>query len=187
MPGVPTSNKNHRAFASVNDIRRAFHEHRPELEWLAYFITGDRAMAAGCVTGACNFSESHHSVFTEWLLTWARHATIRAAIETQHDRIKQVSTGYDHTTLCQPRHEPLTEETLEVLVQQSDALIATLDVVSRTALVICGVQKDSIADAALMLGVSRAVASAAYSAALDFVEVFRCEHLAHESSVAMWN
>jgi len=186
MAGPQINNKNQRAFASVNDIRAVFHEHRAELEWLAYLITGDRAIAAACVTDACASSESPNSVFAEWLLTWARHTTIRSAIDTQHDRIKQVSVNYDHNAV-QPQQEALTGEVLELVVHRSGVLISKLDVVSRTALVICGVQKSSIADAALMLGVSRTVASAAYSAALDFLEVLRCEHLEHESGAAMWN
>jgi len=188
MTGVTTSNKSHRTFASVNDIRKVFHEHRVELEWLAYFITGDRVITATCVIDACALTESHHSVFVEWLLSWARHATLRSAIETQNDRVKRVSARYNHTTLIQPLHDPLTAEELQVVVQQSDVLIPRLDVVARTVLVICGVQKSSIADAALMLGISKAVASAAYSAALDCLEVVRCELIAQGSSnEVMWN
>lgn len=178
---------NQRAFASVNDIRRVFREHRAELEWLAYFITGNRAIAQACVTDACTASESRNSMFAEWLMTWARHATIRSAIDTQHERIRQISASYEHAAVVQPRHEPLTEEMLDVLAQHSDVLGSRLDVVSRTALVICGVQKNSIADAALMIGVSRAVASAAYCAAFDCMEAIRCEHVAQESGAALWN
>jgi len=180
MTDVLMSHKNQRAFASVNDIHRAFHEHRAEIEWLAYFITGDRTISAVCVAVARASSEAHNSVFVQQLLNWARHATVLAAIDTQRDRIKQVSGKYGHSASIHPGHEPLTGETLELLVQQSDVLIARLDVVSRTALIICGVQKDSIAEAAVMLGVSRTVASAAYSAALDCVEVICYEQMAHE-------
>lgn len=181
MAAAQINSNNRRTFATVSEIRDVFHEHRSELEWLAYFITGDKAIAAACVTEACELSESHRSVFTEWLLTWARHATTRSAIDTQHARIKQVCARYDGTTLSQPRQQPLTEETLEVLTRNSEFLVAKLDVVARSVLVISGMQKHSIADAALMLGVSRAVASAAYRVALDFLEVIRCELIAQES------
>lgn len=186
MARFNSGNNNQRAFASVNDIHRVFHEHRAELEWLAYFITGNRAIAQACVTDACTSSGSRNGVFAEWLMSWARHTTIRSAIDTQHERIKQISAGYEHAVV-QPRHEPLTEEMLDALAQHSDALAARLNVVSRAALVICGVQKNSIADAALMIGVSRAVASAAYCAAFDCLEAIRCEHLAQESGATMWN
>ena len=188
MAAAQIKSNNRRTFASVSEIREVFHEHRSELEWLAYFITGDQAIAAACVTEACASSESHRSVFTEWLLTWARHATTRSAIETQHARIKQVCAKYDGVSMSQPRHEPLTEDVLEVVIRNSDAFIARLDVIARTALVISGMQKNSIADAALMLGVSRAVASAAYNVALDCLEVVRCELIAQESDHAVaWN
>jgi len=187
MARFDSGKNSQRAFASVNDIRRVFHEHRAELEWLAYFITGNRVIAQACVTDACTASESRNNVFAEWLLTWARHATIRSAIDTQHDRIKQISASYENTAVVQPRHEPLTDELLAVLAQNSDVLAGRLDVVSRAALLVCGVQKNSIADAALMLGVNRAVASTAYCAALNSLEAVRCEHLAEESGAAMRN
>jgi DNA-directed RNA polymerase specialized sigma24 family protein len=124
-------------------------------------------------------------VFSDWLLTWARHITIRSAIETQRNRIRQVSDRYDRITAVPSQHEPLIEETFEMVVRRSDVLVGRLDVVSRTALVICGIQKNSVADAALMLGISRAAASAAYSAALDCLEEIRFEHIGHESGGAV--
>ena len=53
------------AFASYEDVRNVFTECRIELEWLAYFITGDRDAAASCVVDAGGFSQSHHQVFED--------------------------------------------------------------------------------------------------------------------------
>ncbi|HVN20087.1 MAG TPA: hypothetical protein VMU05_14975 [Dongiaceae bacterium] len=185
MARVEISKNNYRAFATVNDIRGTFREHRVELEWLAYFITGDQTMAKECVSDACLLSEGHNGVFRQWLLTWARHATIRSAIETQHDRIKEAARKYDRTGFVQCTREPLKQDAIETLVRCSDSFIARLDVLSRTALVICGIQNSPIADAALMLGISRSVASAAYCGALDCLEAVPCEHLTKQNETQL--
>jgi len=175
--GTDSSTNRRKAFASVRHIRGVFHEHQAELEWLAYFITGDREIAAACVTDACALSESHNNVFQEWVARWARYATIRSAIQTQRARIKQLFPKYDHHDVCSRHYEPLPRKRLELLVTESEVLVVRLDVLSRAALVICGIEGNSIADAALLLGISKANAQAAYRAALDAVDVIRCEHL----------
>jgi DNA-directed RNA polymerase specialized sigma24 family protein len=175
----------HREFASASDIRDVFHEHRAELEWLAYFITGDRAVAEACVTEACALSESHNSVFVEWLLTWARHATVRSAIEAQRERIKQLTVVYNHPGFIRQVHEPLSNDWVESVVEESDALIAKLDVVCRAALVICGIHGKSVADAALMLGICKGGVQVAYRKALDDLEVTRYAHFSHQNVIAV--
>ena len=47
-------------FASYQEVRDVFREFRGELEWLAYFITGDENVAAACVEDACGFSVPHN-------------------------------------------------------------------------------------------------------------------------------
>ena len=71
-----------------------FREFRGQLEWLAYFITGDEDVAAACVVDACGVSQSHNQVFEEWLLHWARYATIRSTIDAMRSRIQQLSHNY---------------------------------------------------------------------------------------------
>lgn len=171
---------NHREFASANDIRKVFHEHRVELQWLAYFITGDRAVAEACITDACALSESRSSVFVEWLLTWARHASVHSAIETQRERIKQLTVLYNQPAFIRQVHESLSKDWVELVIEDSDALIVKLDVVCRSALVICGIQGKSVADAAVMLGICKGGVQAAYRKALDGLEATRYARVVHE-------
>ena len=163
-------NTNQRSMASGNDIRRVFHDNRAELEWMAYFITGDRVLATTCVTEACTFSETHASVFTEWLLTWAGHATVRCAIDVQRERIRQIAAHYSQPSFIRQVYEPLSGELLDLVIEETDTLLARLDVVCRATLVICGVQGKSIADAALILGISLGGVQAAYRTAGNCVE-----------------
>jgi len=176
------------SLASADDIREVFRENDAELQWIGYFITGDSEAAAACVANACNLSESRNGVFPEWLLTWARYATIRCAIDSERERVKKASSNY-----CQPRfirqvHEPLSGEALEFVITESDTLIGRLDVVCRITLVICGVYGKSVADAALMLGISVGGAQAACSAAMNVVEAARHQHAMRDNlSPLLWN
>ena len=69
--------------------------------------------------------------------------------------------------VCTRRHEPLSADLLELFVEESDILVSRLDVISRAVLVICGIEKHSVRDAALLLGVSSACVRAAYCAGLQ--------------------
>jgi DNA-directed RNA polymerase specialized sigma24 family protein len=174
---LSTSTEGRSAFASYEEVRKVFREFRGELEWLAYFITGDEDVAAACVVNACGLSQSHHPVFEEWLLHWARYATIRSTIDAVRSRIQQLSRRYDQPACVHGRHEPLSADLLELFVEESDILVSRLDVISRAVLVICGIEKHSIRDAALLLGVSSACVRAAYCVGLQSLDVLQWEQL----------
>ncbi len=175
-------------FATTNDVRGFFYQHRTELEWLAHFVTADRAVAEACVTDACASSESAARIFKEWLPKWARYATIRSAVQTQHSWIKRLAPKYERNACVHRSHEPLSRDSLQFVVEESCLLVRRLDVVCRTALVMCGIEGNSVADAAVMLGITRSSAQAAYCAALDVVEVLRCQYVVFEcGEIAMTN
>ena len=50
-----------------------------------------------------------------------------------------------------------------------------LDVLCRFVLILCGVEKSSSGEAALLLGISKNAVEAAYCAALESLEVIRCQ------------
>ena len=170
-------------FASYEDVRSVFREFRGQLEWLAYFITGDEDVAAACVEDACGLSQLHNQVFEEWLLHWARYATIRSTIDAVRSRIQQLSRRYDQPACVHGRHEPLSADLLELFVEESDILVSRLDVISRAALVICGIEKHSIREAALFLGVSSACVRAAYCAGLQSLDVLQLETVERKQRV----
>lgn len=188
MANANTNGSKRSAMATPDDIRELFRRHRTELEWLARFITADPAMAQACVTDACASSELATSVFKEWLLNWARYSTIRSAVQTQRTLVKRLAPKYERNACVHRSHEPLSKESLEFVVEESCLLMNRLDALSRITLVTCGVEGNSVADVAVMLGISRASAQTAYCSALDSVEVLRCQCLAvQRGDLAMSN
>jgi DNA-directed RNA polymerase specialized sigma24 family protein len=185
----PHNHENSREeFASASDVREFFHEHRTELQWLAHFISANRAVAEACVSEACALSESATNVFKEWLATWARYSTIRSAVQSQRSLIGHLAPKYQRSACRHSNHQPLSLEALELVVEESEVFISRLDVISRTALVMCGIEGHSLSDVAVMLGISRPSVQGAYCAALDWVEIVRCQCLASETgNAAMCN
>jgi hypothetical protein len=176
-----------RMLASASAVRQAFHEHRTELEWVAYFVTGNREIAAACVANACCLSECHYNIFEEWVLTWVRYSTIRSAAEMKREVIMLVARSYEHCPSIRKR-QPLEGELLEFLVDRPEFFIQKLDVISRCALVICGIQGNTVGEAAALLGITRSIAEAAYSAGINYLETTWLKLLgAKQNCSAMWN
>ncbi len=175
-----------RGLASPNAVRQAFHEHRIELEWMAYFVTGSRDIAAACVADACCLSETHTNVFEEWVPTWVRYSTIRSALEMKRDVIKQVARSYKNYPSVR-KCQLLEGELFEFLVDRSEFFIQKLDVISRCALVLCGIQGNTVDEAAALLGISRPIVQAGYSAGIDYLETTWLELLgAEQDCSAPW-
>ncbi len=179
-----TTFQNRSRFASQEHIQEIFSEFCLEFEWLAYFITGDHSTAAACVVDACSLSRSHNHLFAEWLLQWARYATIRSALHTQSARIWQLSVNYPQPTCVHDKHGLLSADLVELLVPESDRLLNQLDVISRAALLICGIEKHSVTEAAVMIGVSSVCIRAAYCAGLQALEVLECEQFSQDHEFA---
>lgn len=161
--------------AEAANVGNVFTRYREELEWLAHFLTCDRNVAAACVVDACALAESENPDLREWLLQWARVATIRSAVQIQQRRIAQLSSVYTKRPCMHGGHLALSTESVEIMVEESMVLTRTLDVLCRCVLVICGLEKRSTQEAAVMLGVDSSVAEAAYCAAVSFLEVFSDE------------
>ena len=181
---LSTRTENRSAFASYEDVRKVFRECRVELEWLAYFITGDQDAAVACVVDAGGLSESHHQVFDEWLSHWARYATIRLALRSQKTRIDRLSNGYPQPACVHEKHDLLSADLVELLMTEADVFVRRLDIISRAALVICGIEKHSVSEAALLLGVSSACVRAAYCKGLQSLDVLRREQFTQEHEYA---
>jgi DNA-directed RNA polymerase specialized sigma24 family protein len=181
---LSTRMENRLPFASCEDVHRVFKEFRAELEWLAYFITGDQDAAAACVVDAGGLSQSHHHVFEEWLLHWARYATIRLALRSQKPRIDQLSNSYAQSTCVHEKHDLLSADLVELLMIEAGTLVSRLDVISRAVLVICGIEKHSVSEAALLLGVSSACVRAAYCRGLQSLDVLRWEQFTRKHEYA---
>ena len=55
---------------------------------LAYLITGDEVQAEDSVIAAYDLAEQGKTPFREWLLEWAKCATVRSAIEARLAEIR---------------------------------------------------------------------------------------------------
>jgi len=153
--------------ASSHEIRSAFAEQRDYLYWIALLITGDSALADLAVVNASTLSANYSSVFRDWLIGWATYATVRAAVREIRDLISASASHYVDSSSEQSDGDVLSGDQIMSLrnVDPRD-IIAALDPLARSALVLRGIQHDSIADCALLLDMPRRIVTAAYCQAL---------------------
>lgn len=158
------------------DIRAAFADYRDELMWLALFLTGDKRRAETCVVDACALATTNNAVFRDWLLRWARRATIRSAIEMKRSCVAQVAAAYKPHACSHRKHVALSEQAIELLVAQSDVLVDQLDVLCRFVLIMRGLENYSARDSALLLGIGGDSLETVYCAALQSLEESTHQH-----------
>lgn len=160
--------------AGAEEIRTAFIENNQALTWLAEFLTGDEMIASACVIDACNLTQREYEIGQEWFWAWPRNATIHSALDIQRSRIAQLSPVYDDG-FCIHDHAPLSQEMIGFVASESDIVRHKLDVLCRFVLILCGVEQRPPCEAALLLGISKHAVDVAYCAALDSLEVIRCQ------------
>jgi len=163
--------------------RKIFTNYREELQWLATFLMADEKLAGVCVIDVCAIADSHSKGFDKWLFSWARLATIREAIQAEHPAIIEVASTNARRRCSHRGHPPLSLDSFEGLVEQSKGFAARLDVLSRFALVILGVEKQSADDAAAMLGVTPECVEGAYCAALRVIDRASLSNKQHLAAV----
>jgi DNA-directed RNA polymerase specialized sigma24 family protein len=160
---------------SRHEIKSAFAERRDYLYWISLVITGDDAIAEQAMLNANELSASWSGVFRDWLVGWANDVTVRAAVRAVHDLISASAKRYadssgktsDDDVLSDVSSGVLSDDQISSLRQVDPRdIIAALDPLARSALVLRGIQHASIADCALLLDVRRQIVAAAYSEAL---------------------
>ncbi|MGB2606280.1 MAG: hypothetical protein WBC78_21925, partial [Candidatus Sulfotelmatobacter sp.] len=103
-------------------------------------------------------------------------------------RIAQLSSAYMRSGCIQGGHTVLSSDWCDVLLEESSVVCARLDIFCRFALVICGPEKRSANEAALLLGVDPASVEGAYCAAIKCLEVISCEQFQRQNDfAAVWN
>jgi hypothetical protein len=157
------------SLASSHEIESAFVEQRDYLDWIALLITGDQALADQAVINASDLSASSSGVFRDWLIGWTKSATVRAAVREVHDFISAAASRYTDLSCEHPDFDVLSDDQIASLrhVDTRD-IIAALDPLARSALVLRGIQHFSIADCALLLDMPRQIVAAAYCQALHW-------------------
>ena len=161
--------------ASAEEIRTAFIENNQALTWLAEFLTGDEMIASACVIDACNLTEREYEIGEEWFRNWPRTATIHSALDIQRSRIARLSPVYDHGGCIHKHHAPLSQQMIGFVASESDVIRHKLDVLCRFVLILCGVEQRPSREAALLLGISKHAVDVAYCAALELLEIIRCQ------------
>ena len=157
--------------ASNHEIKSVFAEQRDYLYWTSLVITGDDAIAEQAMVNASELSAHWNGVFRDWVIGWANHVTVRAAVRAVHDLISASAKPYagsspeasDDDVLSDVLSEVLSDDQIASLrrVDPRD-IVAALDPLARSALVLRGIQHASIADCALLLDVPRQIVAAAY-------------------------
>ena len=169
---TPVDARNH---ASPAEVVACFQDQRNVLGRLAFLITGDQATAEQAVVQACGITLQGNSPFRDWLLEWAKSATIAAATSLQGDAIRACEATYKDRR-C-PHVEHLSQGDAEeraasldlILGADTQELLAELDPLCRAVLVLRVAIRSSIQDCALRLNVSRAAVLPAICHALTWL------------------
>jgi len=156
---APVDARNH---ASPAEVVACFHDQRNVLGRLAFLITGDHATADQAVVQACEITLQGNSPFRDWLLEWAKTATIASAISHGTEAIRVCEAAYEDRR-C-PHVEHLSQGDDEeraasldlILGAVTQKLLTELDPLCRAVLVLRLAIRSSIQDCALRLNVSRA-------------------------------
>lgn len=168
----PADARNH---ASPAEILACFQNQRNVLGRLAWVITGDQATGDQAVAQACEITLQGNSPFRNWLLEWAKAATIASAISHASKAIRICEANYKDRR-C-PHVEHLSQGDAEeraagldhILGVDTHELLAELDPLCRAVLVLRIAIRSSIQDCALRLNVSRAAVLGANCHALTWL------------------
>ncbi len=172
-----------RNFASASEIVTCFQNEGSHLGKLAFMITGDQATADQSVVNAREITLHGNSPFREWLLEWAKVATVTNAISLRPEAIRVYEALYkvrpcthiDH--LWQGDAEE-RESTLNLIIQaDAQKLIAELDPLCRAILVLRVAIRSSIEECVLRLNVSRAAVLGANCRAMTWLQEWRTKSL----------
>jgi DNA-directed RNA polymerase specialized sigma24 family protein len=165
-----------RNHASPAEIVACFQNQSNVLGRLAFLITGDQATADQAVVQTCELTLQGNSPFRDWLLEWAKTATIASAISHGTEAIRSCEPVYKGLRCPHVEHlwQGDSEEralSLDLLLRtDAQTLIAELDPLCRAVLVLRAAIRSSIQDCALRLNVSRAAVLGANCHALTWLQ-----------------
>ena len=165
-----------RNHASAAEIVACFRDETKLLDRLAFFITADRATAEQAVAQACETTLQGNRPFCDWLLEWAKAATITAAISRQGRAIRMCEAMYKDRRCPHVEHlchfdDQRRAASLALILQMDVQKINTeLDLLCRAILVLRIAIRASIQECSLRLNVSRAVVLAANCLAMTWLD-----------------
>jgi DNA-directed RNA polymerase specialized sigma24 family protein len=159
--------------ASTADVLACFQDERSLLSRLAFLITGDQSMAEQCVVNACEITLQGNSPFRDWLLEWAKAATIASAISRTAEAIRACEASYKNESGSYVKQFVDNEDraaSLKLILEgDPEKMIAELDPLCRAVLVLRVAIGSSIQDCVLRLNVCRAAVVTAASRAMAWL------------------
>jgi DNA-directed RNA polymerase specialized sigma24 family protein len=180
-----------RIHASPTEIVACFQNQRNILGKLAFLITGDQATADQAVVEACETTLQGNSPFRDWLLEWAKAATIAAATSLLGDAIRVCEATYKDLRCSHVEHlsQGDAEEraaSLELILGvDPQQMLTALDPLCRAILVLRIAVRSSIQDCSLRLNVSRAAVLAANCHAMIWLQHREVKPLSDDHK--LWN
>lgn len=169
----------HRSLASRAQIGECFQNERPFLSRLAFLITGDEALADQCVVHAREMTLRTQSPFRDWLIEWAKTATIGIAIQQQVQAIRACEATYRDQRCTHVEHlvqgnaEERQSDLTLMLKSEPSIVLGELDPMSRAILVLRLAVRSSIQDCVFRLNLSRGAVLAANCRAMTWLHYFR--------------
>jgi hypothetical protein len=179
-----------RRHASGAEIVACFRDQKNLLYRLAFLITADEVTAEQAVSQACDITLQGNSPFSNWLLEWAKAATIAAAISSQADTIRKCEAMYRDRQCPHVEHmfqfddERRTASLALILQIDAQKIIAELDPLCRAILVLRIAIRSSILDCSLRLNVSRSVVLAANCLAMTWLDYRQLKPLEDDHKIA---
>jgi len=179
-----------RDHASAAEVVECFRYESSLLGKLAFLITGDQAAADQSVGKACEMTLRGNTPFRDWLLEWAKVATITSAISQRAEAIRSYEPAYKDQRCTHVEHlgQDDAEEraaSLNLLLQaDSRKLIAEIDPLCCAILVIRVAIRSSIQDCVLRLNVSRAAVLAANCLAMTRLQDLHLKSLEEDHDVS---
>ena len=176
--------------ASTAEIVACFRDQRNLLDRLAFLITADEATAKQAVAQARESTLRGNSPFRNWLLEWAKAATISAAISLHGDAIRVCEATYKDRRcphveyLCELDDERRAASLALILQMDTWKIMAELDPLSRAMLVLRIAIRSSIQDCSLRLNVSRAAVLAANCHAMTWLDHSHVKPLRDDHNVS---
>lgn len=175
-----------RGHASTAEVLECFLHEQPFLRQLAFLVTGDQASADQSVVNACEMTVKGHGPFRDWLLEWAKAATITSAISQCAETIRDCEAGYkdqgcshmEHTS--QADAEQRTAQLNLLLKTDTLNVFEELDALSRAVLVLRLAIRSSIQDCVLRLNIGRATVLAANCRAMTWLNELQSRPVSEE-------
>jgi len=153
-------------FATSAEIKGVFDVEREKLRWIAYAITGNEQLAEQSLVDARELQPAATGVFRDWLVQWAASATARVAATNIGESLREAAKKYAYWGCNHPSHDISHEESLLLAQVSPEEIIDGLDPLTRTILVLRGMQRASISDCTILLNISRRAVLGAYCHAL---------------------